>query len=218
METLTGAGTHSGLSRQASNNETRQNQAQTILLWNNHATPHVNYKFLALDLNGRQIRRQGRLPSFAALTIKDTLLNLTNDQQDVQSFQRAEEWFSALPRRFRVKALAERDAVIQFRITGDTGIAVYFLVQQGLASVIHGEHSQPHASLTVDGIDFLALVNGQASAIDLFTQGKIQVGGDAEMLLSVYQSLDVIPQNKFQAQQWKLEVDYLGMLLEKAGG
>jgi predicted lipid carrier protein YhbT len=80
----------------------------------------------------------------------------------------------------RRRALEREQAVIEWRITGrrDGRPDVRQLVLEGTAGVIPGGPREPDLTFTIDGVDFLLLVTGNASGPTLFVRGDIEIDGD----------------------------------------
>lgn len=73
------------------------------------------------------------------------------------------------------------EAVIRFRITGRSdGEADRYEVtlHDGQASVSRELGEDPRVTLTIDAVDFLKLVSGNAAGPELFMRGKLAVKGD----------------------------------------
>ena len=50
--------------------------------------------------------------------------------------------------------------------------------QDGGCRVEVGVHEKPTCTLTMDGTDFLDMMNGKLPAMQAYTSGKLKIGGD----------------------------------------
>jgi predicted lipid carrier protein YhbT len=89
--------------------------------------------------------------------------------------------FNVMPRVIRRKALERERVVIEWRITGGPDgrhDVRQLVIEGGAAVVLRGEPREPDLTLTIDGVDFLLLVTGNASGPNLFVRGDVAVEGD----------------------------------------
>jgi hypothetical protein len=197
-----------GMQRQAG----RSRLGEEIILWNNQDNPDVRYRFSAYTLGYAPVRRSGPLPVFAALKEAGDLLHFQSGDGGARRFSKVVDWYKTLTYRFTVAEGGDLSGVVQLDVRGPDGLQAYFLIQDGIALKRDGLHQAPHATLRAEAADFLALLNGEAAPMELYTSGKMQVEGNLELLLSFYQGLEFLPHESFQSDPWKLEVDYLGIL------
>jgi alpha-glucosidase (family GH31 glycosyl hydrolase) len=191
----------------------RRQAGEETILWNNHAMPEVRYQLVyTRSFAGPPVRRSGPLPAFAVLGKSYRMLHFLTAESRARRFSQASDWLQALPRRLEIKDGAELNGVVQFDVRGQGGFQAYFLVQDGLALTRSGLHKQPSATLRAESADFLALVNGEATPVDLHTSGKLNVEGNLSLLLAFYQGLAILPQDQFLADDWRIQVDYLDIL------
>jgi hypothetical protein len=65
----------------------------------------------------------------------------------------------------------------------------------------------------------LALVNGEASPTELFSSGDLFVSGDMDLMMRLADLLvGGAGLTVFDAERWRLQVNYLGMLTLDLGG
>jgi predicted lipid carrier protein YhbT len=72
-------------------------------------------------------------------------------------------------------------AAVEWRIAGEPedGEARYLVVvDRGECRVVEELESEPRTVITIDAVDFLQLVTGNANPTMLFFRGRIRVGGD----------------------------------------
>jgi putative sterol carrier protein len=199
-EVLTGAGYHRSSSR--------RNADEAIIVWNNDEVEKVSYRLAALDMANLPVTRKGALPRFGVFAVGDEVLSLAIGNEPSEGQTTASGWFDNLPGRFRPQALGDAGAVVQFDIAGAGGRTAYLQIQEGRAVLVDGVHAQPSTTIAAEVPNWLALINGQQSPVELFLEGKIVVSGDLEMVLHFAESLGSASTGTFQAGTWKLEVSY----------
>jgi predicted lipid carrier protein YhbT len=93
--------------------------------------------------------------------------------------------FAGMRRLVRRSALARERVVIEWRIIGraDGRHDVRQLVIEDGAASLQGELREPDLTLTIDGVDFLLLATGNASAPAMFVRGEIEIDGDPWLAL-----------------------------------
>ena len=92
------------------------------------------------------------------------------------------EIFRRMSEHFRPESARDIDAVIHWRIGGrpDGGADEYeTVIRDGACEVHEGlESGSPRVAFTIDGVDFLRLVTGNAAGPMLFMGGKLKIEGD----------------------------------------
>lgn len=94
-------------------------------------------------------------------------------------------FFSELERRIDPKRTAGITAVFQFTITGDECGEWFVQFSDGVPSVKMGTHENPNLSLTVDGKDWLDIINGRLNAQVAFLTGKLKLRGDIALAMKL---------------------------------
>jgi putative sterol carrier protein len=92
-----------------------------------------------------------------------------------------DEVFRRMADHIRPERARGSDAVIHWRITGrpDGGEDHYeVVVQDGSCTLSEEPVKEPRITFTLDGVDFLKLVTGNANGPVLFTTGKLKIQGD----------------------------------------
>ena len=98
-------------------------------------------------------------------------------------FRRMEEEYKPGP--------AAQDAVIHWKITRPGGDPDQWeaVIENGSCSTTNQPSRDPRLTLTIDGVDFLRLVTGNAQGPTLFMNGKLKIEGDvafAAMMQSMF--------------------------------
>ncbi len=86
--------------------------------------------------------------------------------------------FERLPEVFQAEAAGGVDVVFQFKIEGGGGGNWYVVVKDGKCEVEEGEHGSPTTTIMMEEGDFVALMEGKANAMSLYTSGRLRIEGD----------------------------------------
>ncbi len=86
--------------------------------------------------------------------------------------------FKRMPEAFQADKSEGVSAVFQYVIGGDGGGEWFVTVKEQTCSVQKGRTDAADTTIKMDGADFLALMQGKANAMNLFTTGKLKVEGD----------------------------------------
>ncbi len=97
----------------------------------------------------------------------------------------AAEMMAALPNYFVPEQAAGINAVLQLDLSGEGGGQWYLTLADGKLKVDTGAAAEPTMTLALAAGDFLALINGEASPMNLFMQGKVKVRGDMQLALKM---------------------------------
>jgi len=105
------------------------------------------------------------------------------------------EVFRRMEQHFKPSSAAGVDAVVHWKITGrpDGAIDHYEVVlKDGSCTAGNDPQHEPRVTLTLDGVDFMRLVTGNAAGPMLFMSGKLKIEGDL-MFSAQLQSMFTIP-------------------------
>jgi putative sterol carrier protein len=105
------------------------------------------------------------------------------------------EVFRRMEEHFKPGSAHGVDAVIHWKITGrpDGGYDHYeIVVRGGTCKVTDHPQQEPRVTLTLDGVEFMRLVTGNAAGPTLFMSGKLKIEGDL-MFSTQIQSMFTIP-------------------------
>jgi len=79
---------------------------------------------------------------------------------------------------FKADAAAGVDVIFQFNISGPGGGEWYCVIKDSSCMVEKGTHDNPACTIKMAAVDFLAMMGGKLPAMQAFTSGKLQIGGD----------------------------------------
>ena len=105
------------------------------------------------------------------------------------------EVFRRMEQHFKPGSAAGVDAVVHWKITGrpDGAIDHYEVVlKDGSCTAGNDRQHEPRVTLTLDGVEFMRLVTGNAAGPMLFMSGKLKIEGDL-MFSAQIQSMFTIP-------------------------
>jgi putative sterol carrier protein len=83
-----------------------------------------------------------------------------------------------MPAAFKADAADGVDVVFQFNISGSGGGDWYCVVKDKACSIEAGVHATPKCTLKMEAADFLSMMTGKLPAMQAYTSGKLQIGGD----------------------------------------
>lgn len=90
-----------------------------------------------------------------------------------------------MPAYFLPDNAAGLNAVFQLDIAGDGGGQWNLTVADKTLAVNQGAAANPSMTLKMDAVDYLALMNGEVNAMQLFMAGKVKVGGDMSLAMKM---------------------------------
>ena len=105
-----------------------------------------------------------------------------------------EEVFRQMPRHFDARKAGDIEAVIEWRITGPpegSQDRYQVAIRAGACRVEHDGGAAPRVTFTIDGVNFLRLITGNASGPMLFTFGKLKIQGDLLLAARVQGFFDI---------------------------
>ena len=95
-----------------------------------------------------------------------------SDGGDVQAV------FDRMMDSFKADAATGVDVIFQFNISGPGGGEWYCVIKDATCAVEQGTHATPACTIKMADGDFLAMMAGKLPAMQAFTSGKLQIGGD----------------------------------------
>lgn len=101
----------------------------------------------------------------------------------MKTYESIPEIIASYPDRFKPEKAKGTDAVIQLNITGEGGERFYMVIQDGTLDIERDTHPDPTMTVTADADDWIALNNGETTAMTLLMQGKVKFSGSLPMAM-----------------------------------
>jgi alpha-glucosidase (family GH31 glycosyl hydrolase) len=209
LEIITSSGWH--------RSSTRHSLDETIVLWNNQEFSEITFKLAALSMNGSGENMVGSFPKFALLTLGKNTLRFHEGALPAVGNLTIPEWFNSLSKQVHLIPSQADEVNLQFVITGRESHSAYIQQSRDHARLIEGTHPNPNATITAEASDWLTLLNGDASPEFMWLEGKINTTGDLQLILGLASLISLSPPSTYQARNWRLDFDFLGILRERLG-
>jgi putative sterol carrier protein len=106
-----------------------------------------------------------------------------------------DEVFRRMEQHFKPSSATGVDAVVHWKVTGPTDGALdhyEVVLRDGACTTSKDPQHEPRVTLTLDAVDFMRLVTGNAAGPMLFMSGKLKIEGDL-MFSTQIQSMFTIP-------------------------
>lgn len=97
-------------------------------------------------------------------------------------FTSIQELIPLMPQYFSPEAAAGLNATFQLELTGENGGLWNMVVANQQLKINEGQAPSPNMTVKMSAADYLAMVNGEANAMQLFMMGKVKVGGDMSLI------------------------------------
>ena len=102
------------------------------------------------------------------------------------------EIFSRMERQFRPDAAGSLNALIRWKVTGETDVVYEVTVADGTCSVHEGRtEAEPRVTLVLADADFLRLVSGNANPVTMFMTRKLKLAGDVGLATGLTRLFDI---------------------------
>lgn len=101
------------------------------------------------------------------------------------TFTTVADVIEVMPQHFLPEAAAGMNATMQLDLSGEGGGKWYMVVADQQIKIVEGQAANPNMTLTMTAADYLAMINGEANAMQMFMQGKVKVGGDMSLALKL---------------------------------
>ncbi len=196
---------------------TYEGAGEEIILWNNKMDDLIRWTFAAVQKNGLAHRENGELPKFAVLSIKVNGVSYQSGSQPFLGRQSIAAWFESLVERIPREPIQDIEATVQFDITGDNGCQKHLEMDRGELRLNEGKHGQPSVSVQASSEAWLALINGDKGAEEMFLGGNLQIGGSFEILAGIVDVFTFTSPGHFPGVTWRLDVNYLDAYVHKLG-
>lgn len=97
----------------------------------------------------------------------------------------AAEVIAALPQYFVAARAEGLNAVVQLDLSGEGGGQWHLTIADQTLQVAEGEAPAPTMALALTAADYLDLINGDTTPMNLFMQGRVKVRGDMQLALKL---------------------------------
>ena len=96
-----------------------------------------------------------------------------------------QEFFDALPARFRPDTADGVNAVYQFDLSGEEGGQYQLHVADRSCRVCDGVHAAPNVTLSMEGKDCIAILEGRLSGMSALLSGRLKIAGDMGLAMQL---------------------------------
>lgn len=118
---------------------------------------------------------------FARLVKDASKSDLAEVMSDEHRTQVLDAIFARMSERFRPEKAPARPSAVHWQVKGrsDGGVDEYeLMIEDGACTVGSPPQHEPRVTVALDGVDFLKLVSGNASATTMFFTRKLTLQGD----------------------------------------
>ncbi len=77
------------------------------------------------------------------------------------------------------------NTIYQFVINGDGGGDWWFDLTKNPPETGEGTNEKAECTVTMDAVDFVAMINKDANPVELFMSGKLKIGGDVSAAMKL---------------------------------
>jgi putative sterol carrier protein len=102
--------------------------------------------------------------------------------------------FGRMPTLFRADRAGQTNAVIHWNVGGRTDGVVdtyEIVIESGTCALSETPQRDPKLSLTMDAVDFLKVVSGNANPVMMFMTGKLKAKGDLGLAANIANLFDM---------------------------
>jgi putative sterol carrier protein len=93
--------------------------------------------------------------------------------------------FEKIPGRFDSSAWGDRDAVLQFEVSGTEAGQWFAAIKGGELTMGEGAVAGPDMTVNAASEDLLGIINGELNAVSAFMQGKVKLDGDLTLAMKL---------------------------------
>ncbi|GAA1360885.1 SCP2 sterol-binding domain-containing protein [Streptomyces beijiangensis] len=102
------------------------------------------------------------------------------------------EIFGRMERQFRPEAAGSLNAVIRWKVTGETEAVYETAIADGACTVTAGRsETEPRLTLVMGDADFLKLVSGNGNPVTMFMMRKLKIAGDVGLASGLTRYFDI---------------------------
>ena len=95
------------------------------------------------------------------------------------------ELFEKIPGRFDSVAWGDRDAVLQFDVSGTEAGQWFAAIENGVLTMGQGASAAPDMTVNAASEDLLGIINGELNAVSAFMQGRVKLDGDLTLAMKL---------------------------------
>ncbi|WP_393062691.1 SCP2 sterol-binding domain-containing protein [Streptomyces sp. LN549] len=102
------------------------------------------------------------------------------------------EVFGRMKQQFRPDAAGQLEALIRWKITGDTDTVYETAIADGACTISAGRSdAEPRTTLVMADAEFLKLVSGNGNPVTMFMMRKLKVAGDVGLASGLTRYFDI---------------------------
>ncbi|MEW2175881.1 SCP2 sterol-binding domain-containing protein [Streptomyces sp. NPDC005406] len=102
------------------------------------------------------------------------------------------EVFGRMRQQFRPEAAGQLEALIRWKITGDTDAVYETAIADGTCTISEGRsEAEPRTTLVMADAEFLKLVSGNGNPVTMFMMRKLKVAGDLGLASGLTRYFDI---------------------------
>ncbi|GGZ22673.1 SCP2 sterol-binding domain-containing protein [Streptomyces nitrosporeus] len=102
------------------------------------------------------------------------------------------EVFGRMRQQFRPEAAGRLDALIRWKITGESDLVYETAIADGTCTVTGGRSAaEPRTTLVMADADFLRLVSGNGNPVTMFMTRRLKVAGDVGLASGLTRYFDI---------------------------
>lgn len=102
------------------------------------------------------------------------------------------EVFGRMEKQFKAESAGSTQALIRWKITGETEVVYETKIEDGTCTVTEGRgEAEPRVTLVMGDAEFLKLVSGNASPVTMFMTRKLKIVGDVALASGLTRLFDI---------------------------
>ncbi|WP_031506230.1 SCP2 sterol-binding domain-containing protein [Streptomyces megasporus] len=102
------------------------------------------------------------------------------------------EVFRRMERQFRPESAGSLDALIRWKVTGESDVVYDVAIADGTCTVHEGRtEAEPRTTLILGDAEFLRLVSGNANPVTMFITRKLRLAGDVGLASGLTRYFDI---------------------------
>ncbi|MBU7600719.1 SCP2 sterol-binding domain-containing protein [Streptomyces sp. P38-E01] len=102
------------------------------------------------------------------------------------------EVFGRMEKQFKPEAAGSTEALIRWKIDGESEVVYETLISDGTCTVTEGRsEAEPRVTLLMGDAEFLKLVSGNAGPVTMFMTRKLKIAGDVALASGLTRLFDI---------------------------